>query len=101
MAGQTAYRKCWVPLSGKVAALQTIKGEGVREGAAPLLPNRHQTETDGQFYAPAPLFARGNSAITHRVGEWVGRDTVWSLWKGENSLVSAGNRTKIRRFFVP
>jgi hypothetical protein len=36
----------------------------------------------------------GEEALgTHFIGGWLSPESVWTLWKGEKSIASAGNRT--------
>lgn len=59
MAGQATYRYCLVPLAGKVVALHTIKGEGVSEGLAPLVPNFSIRLRLTARFTPQPSFTPG------------------------------------------
>jgi hypothetical protein len=48
----------------------------------------------GEWSASCPgRFSLGETALgTPWIGGWVGSESVWTLWKGEKSLVTAGNR---------
>jgi hypothetical protein len=44
--------------------------------------------------APAALSLEKETLVpTHRIGDWVSPQLVWTLWSGEKSLASAGNTT--------